>query len=236
MKLHSLQEFPCPFPSDILYDGKGRLEIEFGVGKGRYMSELARLSPDVRLIGVEKSKTWFECARERLEKLGLNHVLLIHSYVDPILESYLPTESVDRFHVLFPDPWPKRRQHGRRLFQDRTMKLVWKALKPKGEILFGTDHLDYFADIQKLFERSLNEYFQFETLESLACTSNFQAKYVKEGRALRFSRMTKVGDYSSMPHRAVEIQAAIDAVPSYPRRPSGRTNPKDPTSRILSGS
>lgn len=209
MKIHDLSEFTCPFPADVLYDGKSKLEIEIGVGKGRYMRELARANPDTRLIGIEKSRTWFECAREKLEKDGAAGVLLLHSYADPILEAYLPAESVDRFHILFPDPWPKRRQQGRRIFQDWPMKLIWRALRPGGEIHFGTDHAEYFVATRRLFDDELRAHFAFTPVASLACTSNFQAKYVKEGRGLNFSIMKKIGCRVTTPALAEEIESTL---------------------------
>jgi tRNA (guanine-N7-)-methyltransferase len=76
-------------------------------------------------------------------------VRLILAEAAYVVERLLPPQSVSAYYIFFPDPWPKRRHHRRRLFSPEFMDSLHLSLAPGGHIHIATDHLDYFAGIRK---------------------------------------------------------------------------------------
>jgi len=97
---------------------------------------------------------------------------------------------VDCFHIYFPDPWPKKRHHKRRLLQSSNLDLVIRCLKLGGEIRVATDHEDYFHQIQEVTAacRDGLEPIEFECPAGARAGeltgTNYERKYVKEGRPI----------------------------------------------------
>jgi tRNA (guanine-N7-)-methyltransferase len=86
--------------------------------------------------------------RRRAESAGLTNIRLMHSDTAYTLEYLLPRDSIQRFYLYFPDPWPKRKHHRRRMVQPEFMNLVHRTLMPHGDFHIATDHEDYFRHIQ----------------------------------------------------------------------------------------
>jgi tRNA G46 methylase TrmB len=70
-----------------------------------------------------------------------------------VVESLLPAASVGAFYIFFPDPWPKRRHHRRRLFSPTFLDALDRTLLPDGQVNVATDHEEYFAEISKLLKQ-----------------------------------------------------------------------------------
>jgi tRNA G46 methylase TrmB len=68
------------------------------------------------------------------------------------LQFLLPPHRLRTVYVFFPDPWPKRRHHRRRLFSPEFLDVLWARLEPGGTVQVATDHLDYFAEIRKALQ------------------------------------------------------------------------------------
>lgn len=166
------------------------IEVEIGVGKGRYTFEYASAHPHVLLVGIEKSIKWLKKAQEKIEKNKTENVVLLSAYVEDLFE-LMEDQSIHKFHILFPDPWPKKRHHKRRFVSEKNFKTLWDKLKPNGEIYLATDHEDYFTAMQEVFQKT-EHLFKFEEAQSAAFMSNFQAKYLKEGRSMHFVKLKKI--------------------------------------------
>lgn len=127
-----------------IFGGEGPLEIDLGCGDGSFLLAMAREFPERRFLGVERllGRVRKVCRRAQREGLGNLQVLRLESLYT--VEWLLPPASVERLHLLFPDPWPKARHHKRRLVQARFLAAAAKILAPGGEFLFKTDHPEYF--------------------------------------------------------------------------------------------
>jgi tRNA (guanine-N7-)-methyltransferase len=106
------------------------------------------------------------------------------------LRDFVPTGSVDCFHIYFPDPWPKKRHHKRRLLQSSNLEVLIQRLKPGGEIRIATDHADYFEQIRQVtsaYSDRLEE-IPFErpagAREGELTGTNYERKYVKQSRPI----------------------------------------------------
>jgi tRNA (guanine-N7-)-methyltransferase len=188
-----LPTLPVPLRPEELFGRTAPLEIEIGVGKGRFLRERSGACPDRDFLGIEKSRKYLLHAAERIEKSGVRNVRLVVTYAEEFLERYIPDGTVSIYHVQFPDPWPKRRHQKRRLFAPRFLNQVLRTLIPGGELQIATDHKLYFDHILHELTAFSRNGLEVSPAEPGPFLSNFQAKYLKEGRPLFYLRGQKTG-------------------------------------------
>ncbi len=126
---------------------RGRLEIEIGFGKGRYLLARAAAEPDTTFLGIESAALYWAETTRRAERRGLGNLITLCGDALYLLAARLERESADAVHVYFPDPWPKTRHHRRRLLDPSTVDLVVGVLAPGAALYFATDHADYGAAV-----------------------------------------------------------------------------------------
>lgn len=121
------------------------LHLEFGTGKGQFISGMAALHPDVNYLGMEVQEgVIYYAAKKTAEKdPPLTNVRLILGDVSEILNIFAPGEA-DVIYLNFSDPWPKARHAKRRLTYREFLKRYQVILKKGGEIRFKTDNKDLF--------------------------------------------------------------------------------------------
>ena len=130
-----------------IFGNNNPIHIEIGMGKGRFLCELAAINPDINYIGIEKFTSVLLRASEKLAELDLNNIKIIN--IDAIdLCDYFDKDEITRIYLNFSDPWPKNAHAKRRLTSNRFLPLYQNVLNTDGEIHFKTDN-------RKLFEFSL---------------------------------------------------------------------------------
>ncbi|MBL7076517.1 MAG: tRNA (guanosine(46)-N7)-methyltransferase TrmB [Kiritimatiellae bacterium] len=128
------------------------LAVDVGCGKGRYLVAVAQKHPEMNFLGIDRMRSRMVKLGRKLTRAGLDHVRLIQVEASYAIRHLLPENSVSVFTVFFPDPWPKRRHHRRRLFRPAFLDDLDRAMKPGAQIHIATDHLDYFESVVPLFE------------------------------------------------------------------------------------
>ena len=123
--------------------GSNPLHIEIGCGKGNFITETARLNPDIRYIAIEKVSNVIILAMEKVCAAELSNVRFIRGNFQMIAESF-PDHCVDRIYLNFSDPWPKKGYAKRRLTHGGFLELYKRILKKGGEICFKTDNRTLF--------------------------------------------------------------------------------------------
>lgn len=116
--------------------------LEVGFGAGEHLIWQAQHHPDVGLIGAEPYEMGVAKLLTKLEENTLNTVRIHEGDGRDIIET-LPDKSLDRFFLLFPDPWPKTRHHKRRFLQTEMLDQLARVLKPGAELRFATDDKSY---------------------------------------------------------------------------------------------
>jgi tRNA (guanine-N7-)-methyltransferase len=129
--------------SELVREGRP-LEIDLGCGDGKFLLEMAAQYPERDFLGVERLLGRVRRVCKRICKLDLENARVLRLESRYTIEWLLPPESVARLHLLCPDPWPKMRHHRRRLIQEDFLQAVWTLLEQGGELLFKTDHPEYF--------------------------------------------------------------------------------------------
>jgi tRNA (guanine-N7-)-methyltransferase len=118
------------------------LWLEIGFGSGEHLIEQAKANPDVGLIGCEPFLNGVAAALSGLEREKLVNVRLRRGDAQTLLEA-APTACFSRVFLLYPDPWPKRRHHKRRVVTAAVLEALARTLRPGGELRFATDIDDY---------------------------------------------------------------------------------------------
>lgn len=136
-----------PLALDALLDPSRPLEIDVGCGKGRFLLARAAAHPEVQFIGIDRMLARIRKVDRKVLRAGLTNVKLLRLEAFYSLQFLLPAHRVQTVYVYFPDPWPKRRHHERRLFGEAFLDVLWSRLLPGGTVQVATDHLDYFAEI-----------------------------------------------------------------------------------------
>jgi tRNA (guanine-N7-)-methyltransferase len=145
--LHRQLDLPTLFGNDR------PVELEIGVGKGRFVMLAAAARPDTNFLGLEVAKRFLAKAIDRVAKRGLNNVRLIQAEAAAFLSQCLAESSIEGIHLYFPDPWPKKRHHKRRIVRPAVLDEMHRVLWGGGLVRVVTDHADYAAAMRETFGR-----------------------------------------------------------------------------------
>ncbi|MGE5296369.1 MAG: tRNA (guanosine(46)-N7)-methyltransferase TrmB [Solirubrobacterales bacterium] len=165
------------------------VHIEIGSGKGAFLVTQARARPDVNFLGIEWANKYYRYVVDRIGRWGLTNVRVLRADAPVFLRDFIAKESVDCFHIYFPDPWPKKKHHRRRFVQTANLDMLIDRLKPGGQIRIATDHEEYFQQIQEVTGARLDrlEPIEFErpagAREGEITGTNYERKYIKESRS-----------------------------------------------------
>lgn len=132
------------------FRGEGKLYLEIGCGKGKFIKECALRDSEIPHLAVEHYGNVAILAAEAAEREGVKNLRFSISDIVK-LDGEIEEGSVKRIYLNFSDPWPKKRHANRRLTHPDFLKLYKKWLSADGEIFFKTDN-------EKLFEFSLNSF------------------------------------------------------------------------------
>ena len=137
LPLNSQQDFSAAF------DGYPSLILEIGFGMGHSFFEDAVTHPEHHFIGIEVYKPGIGSVLSMLKQHPLSNVNVVYTDAVDFLNACIPDGVLNEVHIFFPDPWPKRRHHKRRLIQAPFVKLLAQKLKSNGRLHLATDWEDY---------------------------------------------------------------------------------------------
>ena len=126
-----------------LFGNSNPIRIEVGMGKGRFIMQLAAENPDVNYVGIEKYSSVLIRALEKQEEAQLPNIIFIRMDAEEITDVFGEGE-VDRIYLNFSDPWPKDRHAKRRLTSPGFLSMYNQILKPEGYLQFKTDNRPLF--------------------------------------------------------------------------------------------
>ncbi len=119
-------------------------EVEVGCGDGSFLIRYAQAHPERNFLGIERLLGRTRKTDRKGLRAGLRNLRVLRLEAAYSVEFMLPAAAAAAVHVYFPDPWPKRRHHGRRLINPAFVATVCRALAPGGRFYLRTDDLDYF--------------------------------------------------------------------------------------------
>ena len=151
------------------------LVIEIGFGDGAALIESALKYPDKNFIGIEVYDSGLGQCLNAINQHKIKNIRLIYGDAVEVLKQFITKKSVEKINILFPDPWPKKRHHKRRLINKRFLALLSKSLINKGIVNISTDWEDYAQQIELTFKESN----QFKEIKSEL--RDFKTKFEKRG-------------------------------------------------------
>ena len=126
-----------------IFENDRPIHIEIGMGKGRFITELASMNPDINYVGIEKYSSVLLRAIQKMEANELKNLMFIRMDAEYITDVFAGDE-VDRIYLNFSDPWPKDRHAKRRLMSCNFLNRYTQIMKAGGVLEFKTDNRELF--------------------------------------------------------------------------------------------
>ncbi len=168
------------------------LEIDFGCGDGSFLLAMAARFPGRNFLGTERMLGRVEKVSRAIARNGLANCRVIRLESNYVAKWLLPVGCAEVVHIGFPDPWPKRHHHGRRLFQDEFMQSLHQVLAPGAEVRIKTDDQPYFLWIEKVIGRAKG-FARVEWIEDADYPkTDFEQHFVDQGLPIYRARLRKI--------------------------------------------
>ncbi len=126
-----------------VFGRQASLIVEIGFGNGESLAKMAANHPENDYLGIEVHKPGVGHLLLQLDQLEINNVRIFNYDAVDILEQQIADNSLSGIHLYFPDPWPKKRHHKRRIVQSEFIALITRKLQPGGYFHAATDWQDY---------------------------------------------------------------------------------------------
>jgi len=139
--------YVAPIDVPAIFGRPGPLHVDLGCGDGSFLCELAQRYPEKNFLGIDKLVG--RVAKTCRKAFALENVRVLNVEISYAVRYLLPEESVETFYLFFPDPWPKRRHHRRRIVTPNFLDGIQRALISDGSFHIATDQLDYFEQIRR---------------------------------------------------------------------------------------
>lgn len=169
-------------------------EIDLGCGDGTFLANLAARFPERNILGVERLLGRVRGTCKKARDLGCDNVRVLRLETAYTVGWLLPRGTASRVHLLFPDPWPKKKHARHRLFRPDFLAEVRQLLLPGGEFLFKTDHEDYATEAREVVAAGLPgwEPAPWEEGDFFYPQTDFEAQWLSQGKSIHRVRLLAV--------------------------------------------
>lgn len=180
-----------------IFGRAGPVHIEVGTGKGTFLLNQAGAQPGDNFLGIEWARKYYRYAVDRIGRWGLTNVRIIRTDAASFLADFVPDNSVECFHIYFPDPWPKKRHHKRRFISPTNLEHLVRCLRRGGQLRIATDHTEYFEQIKKVLTARNEKLQEIDFLPTAGAQAsewvgtNFERKYLKDQRPIHTLALKK---------------------------------------------
>ena len=175
-----------------MFADKSQVILEIGSGMGEATAGIAQANPQTGYVAVEMHAPGLAALLILINQLELSNVKLIREDATYLLANFIRDNSLDGIHLLFPDPWPKNRQHKRRIVQGEFVELIANKLKPGGFIHIATDWQPYADWIKARFATSTIFKGGIVERPSWRVLSKFEGQGLKKGHTVTDFRYERV--------------------------------------------
>ena len=152
--IYGLEFTSSPSQFDAIFQMPQPIVLEIGFGNGETLVEQASQNSDQNFLGIEVHDPGVGHCLLKAHNAGVGNLrLIIHDALE-VLEQQIPEASLARVNLYFPDPWPKKRHHKRRIVQPEFVELVASRLAVHGTLHIATDWADYAEHIDEILSHS----------------------------------------------------------------------------------
>ena len=126
--------------------------LEIGFGNGQSLADMALAEPQRDFIGIEVHRPGVGQLLQRIERDGIDNIRIFCADAHDVLDAMIPAGSLDRIQLFFPDPWPKKKHHKRRILSPAFATLAASRLRPGGLLHMATDWTPYAEAALEILE------------------------------------------------------------------------------------
>ena len=175
-----------------IFPDKSQTILEIGSGMGEATAQIALNNLETGYVAVEMHKPGLAALLLLIMDKQISNIKMIREDATYLLANFIPDSSLDGIHLLFPDPWPKNRQHKRRIVQDDFIELIARKLKPKAFIHIATDWQPYAQWIKTKFDNNSDFSGGIVARPSWRVLSKFEGQGLKKGHTVTDFRYEKI--------------------------------------------
>lgn len=177
-----------PVDLDAIYGRRAPRVLEIGFGMGEALAALALAQPERDFLGIEVHTPGVGNLLKRVDASGLSNVRVISHDAVEVLSHMIAPDTFDGVHVFFPDPWPKKRHHKRRLIQPAFVRLLASRIRPGGYLHLATDWTDYavqMLDVLKAEPMLVNTVDDYAPRPESRPQTKFEMRGIRLGHEVR---------------------------------------------------
>ncbi|EXJ17083.1 tRNA (guanosine(46)-N7)-methyltransferase TrmB [Imhoffiella purpurea] len=132
--------------------------LEIGFGNGESLAQMAEQDPERNWLGIEVHRPGVGHLLLEIERLGLTNLRVMRHDAIEVLTQSIPDASLDRVQLFFPDPWPKRKHHKRRILSPRMVQLLSRVMRPGGIFHAATDWEPYAEQMLEILDSAQDSF------------------------------------------------------------------------------
>jgi tRNA (guanine-N7-)-methyltransferase len=152
---YGLEFSPGLLDFTAIFGREAPLVLEIGFGMGLSLLSMAAQAPEQDFIGIEVHRPGVGALLAGMVAQQVRNIRIFCMDAVQVLQTVIPDNSLNRVQIFFPDPWPKKRHHKRRLLQAAFIELLYQKLQPEGILHIATDWQAYAAEVLVLLEGNL---------------------------------------------------------------------------------
>ncbi len=171
-----------------IFNNTNPVTVEIGFGMGKATAIIAADNPDKNYLGLEVHRPGVGKLLGEIRRRNLENIYIVEHDALEVLEKMIPDGSVSGFHIFFPDPWPKKKHHKRRLVQRPNTDLITKKLVPGGYLYMATDWEPYAEFALEQLEQTpglKNKYQGFAPHQEWRPETRFEEKGLDKNHVIR---------------------------------------------------
>lgn len=171
-----------------IFNNTNPVTVEIGFGMGKATAIIAAENPDKNYLGLEVHRPGVGKLLGEIRRRNLENIYIVEYDALEVLEKMIPNGSVNGFHIFFPDPWPKKKHHKRRLVQRPNTDLITKKLVPGGYLYMATDWEPYAEFALEQLEQTpglKNKYQGFAPHQEWRPETRFEEKGLDKNHVIR---------------------------------------------------
>ena len=171
-----------------IFNNTNPVTVEIGFGMGKATAIIAADNPDKNYLGLEVHRPGVGKLLGEIRRRNLENIYIVEHDALEVLEKMIPDGSISGFHIFFPDPWPKKKHHKRRLVQRPNTDLITKKLVPGGYLYMATDWEPYAEFALEQLEQTpslKNKYQGFAPHQEWRPETRFEEKGLDKNHVIR---------------------------------------------------
>ena len=175
-----------------IFGNQNPIEVEIGCGKGLFLLARAQENPGINFLGFDRAIKWLRRRQKRAADENVVNLKFSRMEAQDFIPN-IPADSVNIFHIYFPDPWPKRRHHSRRLIEVKFLTLLLEKTAAGGSIFLATDDMDYFKQMQRSVALLKGDFESRQSHERMIgpIKTTYESKFASAGLILNYMEIKK---------------------------------------------